>query len=307
MNINNIRKITKGAILKNESMARHTTFRIGGPADYYIIPLNTKELSGLIRYFAINRIDYYVIGNGSNLLVSDKGYRGVIIDLGRNDGTAFSMLGYDDSGEDLIMDLGAGCLMSAVGSLSARFGGTGFEELSGIPGCIGGAVVMNAGAFDREMKDVLLKVEAVDRKGNILELNKDELGLRYRGSRLMDEGLIVTRAEIALKKGNTEEINNRIEEFKKLRQEKQPVEYPSAGSVFKRPEGHFAGKLISDAGLKGLSVGDACVSEKHAGFIINKGTASAMDVYRLINMIRDKVSEQFGVCLEPEVKFLGEF
>ena len=307
MNINNIRKITGGMILKNEPMAGHTTFRTGGIADYYIIPRNTKELAGLIRYFALNGIDYFVIGNGSNLLVSDEGYRGVIIDLGRNDDTAFTMLGYEWQDDELIMDLGAGCLMSAVGRFAAKFGGTGFEELSGIPGCIGGACIMNAGAFDREMKDVVRSVEAVDKKGNIINLSASDIEFRYRGSSLMDEGLIVTRAEIALQKGETEEIEKKNEEFLKRRQEKQPLEYPSAGSTFKRPEGHFAGKLISDAGLKGFSVGGACVSEKHAGFVINKGGATSTDIYELMKKVREIVLDKYGVTLEPEVRLLGHF
>ncbi len=307
MNINNIRKITNGRILKDEPMARHTTFRIGGPADYFITPLNTKELAGLIRYFALNNINYYIVGNGSNLLVSDDGYRGVVIDIGRNDGTAFAMLGYDDRGEKIELDAGAGCLMSAVGMICAKIGGTGFEELAGIPGCVGGAVVMNAGAFDREMKDVIKGVEAVDSKGGIHKLGIEELGLRYRGSKLMDDGFTVTRAYIELDKGNPDNINEKIEHFKNLRQEKQPLEVPSAGSVFKRPEGDYAGRLISEAGLKGFSVGDACVSEKHAGFIVNKGMASAKDVLNLINIVKDKVAEKFGVELETEIKLLGDF
>ena len=307
MNINNIRKITGGKILKNEPMARHTTFRTGGPADYYIVPRNTKELAGLIRYFAINDIDYFVIGNGSNLLVSDDGYRGVIIDLGRNDDTAFTMLGYEWQGDELIMDLGAGCLMSAVGKFAAKFGGTGFEELSGIPGCIGGACIMNAGAFDREMKDVVKNIEAVDKKGGIHRLDASDIEFRYRGSSLMDEGYIVTRAEISLNRADTEDIERKGEELLKRRQEKQPLEYPSAGSTFKRPEGYFAGKLISDAGLKGLSIGGACVSEKHAGFIVNKGGASSCDIYELMKRVQETVSDRYGVTLEPEVRLLGKF
>lgn len=288
-------------------MARHTTFRIGGPADYYIVPRNARELAGLIRYLSLNKIDYFMIGNGSNLLVSDSGYRGVIIDLGRNDDTAFVMLGVDDSGDELIMDIGAGCLMSAVGSYAAKFGGTGFEELSGIPGCIGGAAIMNAGAFGRELKDVIIKVGAVDRSGKLLELNASDISFGYRTSSLKKDGLIVTRVWIALKKDKTDNIEARIEGYKRQRQEKQPLEYPSAGSVFKRPAGDFAGRLISEAGLKGYSVGDAEVSEKHAGFIINKGNARAEDVYKLIGIIREKVLAEFNVELEPEIVMLGEF
>ncbi|MBQ1423339.1 MAG: UDP-N-acetylmuramate dehydrogenase [Lachnospiraceae bacterium] len=307
MNINNIRKITRGEILRSEPMSAHTSFRVGGPADYYIIPKNARETAALIRYHRTNGLPYYVIGNGSNLLVSDAGYRGTVIDLGRNDGTAFTMLGYEWAGDELLMDAGAGCTLASVGSFAAKFGGTGFESLTGIPGCIGGACIMNAGAFEREMKDVIRSVEVITKEGELKTLQADEIEFRYRGSSLMDEGCIVTRAEIGLQKGDPEQIRARCEELAATRKAKQPLEYPSAGSTFKRPAGYFAGKLISDAGLKGYHVGDAEVSEKHAGFIINKGRATASDIAALIRHVQDVVFKEYGVMLEPEVRFLGSF
>ena len=288
-------------------MSAHTTFRTGGSADLYIVPRNTKETAALIRYFKLNKLPYFVIGNGSNLLVSDKGYRGAVIDLGRNDGTEFIMLGYEWQGDKLIADVGAGCFLSAVGNIAANIGATGFEELTGIPGCIGGACIMNAGAYGREMKDVVESVEIIDRDGNIRKLARDEIEFRYRGSSLMDDGCIVCRAEIGLSKGNTEDIKAKCEELFNKRKESQPLEYPSAGSTFKRPEGYFAGKLISDAGLKGYKVGGAEVSEKHAGFVINKDHATSEDIYKLIQDVKAKILDKDGIELEPEVRFLGDF
>ena len=307
MNINNLRRITGGAILKDEPMSRHTTFRTGGRADCYIIPRNTRELAGLIKYFELNGIAYFVIGNGSNLLVSDDGFRGAVIDIGRNDGTEFTMLGYEWQADKLYMDAGAGCLLSAAGRIAAGIGATGFEALSGIPGCIGGACIMNAGAYGSEMKDIVKSVVTVSRRGEIKELSADEISFRYRGSSLMDEGLIVARAQLVLERGEKKSIESRMEELLQQRREKQPLEFPSAGSTFKRPEGHFAGKLISDAGLKGLRIGGAQVSEKHAGFIINKEGASSADIYSLIKTVQQRVYEEYGIKLETEVRLIGKF
>lgn len=307
MNINNIRRLTGGVIRRNEPMSAHTTFRTGGPADLYIVPRNTAETARLISYFKLNGLDYFVIGNGSNLLVSDRGYRGAVIDLGRNDGTEFTMLGYEWQDDELIMDAGAGCFMSAVGNIAANIGAAGFEELAGIPGCIGGACIMNAGAYGREMQDVISSVEVIDDRGRVRKLKREELEFRYRGSELMDKGFVVCRAELKLKKGSSEEIKAKCDELLNKRKESQPLEYPSAGSTFKRPEGFFAGKLISDAGLKGLSIGGAEVSEKHAGFIINKDHASSSDIYELIKEVHRRILEKDGVELVPEVRFLGEF
>ncbi len=307
MNINNIRRLTTGAVRANEPMSKHTTFRTGGPAKLYIVPRTTAELAALIRYFKLNGLDYFILGNGSNLLVSDAGYQGAVIDLGRNDDTEFTLLGYEWLDDKLIMDVGAGCFLSAVGNIAANIGASGFEELSGIPGCMGGACIMNAGAYGRELKDIVLNVTAVDNKGNVVKLNKDELQFRYRGSNLMDDGYIVCRAEIELARGEADAVKARCDELMAKRKESQPLEYPSAGSTFKRPEGFYAGKLISDAGLKGLRIGGAEVSEKHAGFIVNRGGAVSQDIYSLINDVRARVLDIYGVELQPEVRFLGTF
>ncbi|MDO4961478.1 MAG: UDP-N-acetylmuramate dehydrogenase [Eubacteriales bacterium] len=307
MNINNIRRITKGIVMRNEPMSAHTTFRTGGNADCYIVPRTAAELSQLIKYFKLNNLPYYIIGNGSNMLVSDKGYRGAIIDLGRNDNTELTLLGYEWVGDKLQLDAGAGCTLTTIGSVVTGLGGTGFEELTGIPGCIGGACIMNAGAYGREMKDVLTSVEVIDKNGNRKKLGKEQLELRYRGSNLMDEGYIVCRAEFELDKGEPDAIKAKCEELLNRRKESQPLEYPSAGSTFKRPEGYFAGKLISDAGLKGFGIGGAEVSAKHAGFIINKGHATSSDIYALIKHVQKTVKEASGVDLVPEVRLLGDF
>ena len=307
MNINNIKRLTTGIVRINEPMSKHTTFRTGGPARLYIVPRTTAELAAIIRYFKLNGLDYFILGNGSNLLVSDAGYQGAVIDLGRNDNTEFTLLGYEWLDDRLIMDVGAGCFLSAVGNIAANIGARGFEELTGIPGCMGGACIMNAGAYGREIKDVVLNVTAVDNKGNVVKLNRDELKFRYRGSNLMDEGFIVCRTEIELGRDAADAVKARCDELMAKRKESQPLEYPSAGSTFKRPEGYFAGKLISDAGLKGLRIGGAEVSEKHAGFIINRDGAVSQDIYRLIQDVRARVLDVYGVELQPEVRFLGTF
>lgn len=307
MNINNIKRLTTGIVRINEPMSKHTTFRTGGPARLYIVPRTTAELAAIIRYFKLNGLDYFILGNGSNLLVSDSGYQGAVIDLGRNDNTEFTLLGYEWLDDRLIMDVGAGCFLSAVGNIAANIGARGFEELTGIPGCMGGACIMNAGAYGREIKDVVLNVTAVDNKGNVVKLNRDELKFRYRGSNLMDEGYIVCRTEIELGRDAADAVKARCDELMAKRKESQPLEYPSAGSTFKRPEGYFAGKLISDAGLKGLRIGGAEVSEKHAGFIINRDGAVSQDIYRLIQDVRARVLDIYGVELQPEVRFLGTF
>lgn len=310
MNINNIRKIIKkGRILQNEPMSAHTSFRVGGPARYYFIPGDEAEAASLVSYLYKNGLEYQVIGNGSNLLVSDSGYEGAIIDLGRHDGTSFTMLGIDDEREDgkVLFDCGAGCLLSAIGSFALRCSATGFEALSGIPGCMGGACIMNAGAYGSEIGDVLTAVTVLTRTGEKKRLERSELTFGYRHSSLLEEGYIVLRAEMLLDKGDPAQIEARMKELTARRKEKQPLEYPSAGSTFKRPEGDFAGRLIEEAGLRGYRLGGAMVSEKHCGFIINYDHASAADIYALINEVRDRVHERSGVMLEPEVRFLGDF
>lgn len=283
----------------NEPMNRHTTFRIGGPADYFLLPSSSEEVKGILEICKEESLQYFILGNGSNLLVSDEGYRGVIIQLYRNYG------GLTVEGTEI--RAGAGVLLSQIAATARNESLTGFEFAGGIPGTLGGAVVMNAGAYGGELKDVLKEAVVMDREGNIFTVPVEKLAMGYRTSLVKTAGYLVLEAVIFLKKGSQEEIRDTMKDLADRRISKQPLEYPSAGSTFKRPEGYFAGKLIMDAGLRGYQVGDAQVSEKHCGFVINRGNATAADVLTLIENVREKVQEQFGVTLEPEVKFLGEF
>lgn len=308
MNPDNIKKIIRKGNLKfNEPMSRHTTFRTGGPAKLFVEPYTETELAALLKYCSVNQLRHTVIGNGSNLLVSDKGYDGIIIHLGRVDGSDFVMLGYEDLGDEFLFDAGCGCIMSVLGSIAEKLCCTGFEPLSGIPGCIGGAVIMNAGAYGTEIGQLVQSVRTINSSGDIREFDSSNLEFRYRGSSLSDNGLIVSRVNFCLPKGSSEQISFLMKDYAARRKEKQPLDYPSAGSTFKRPQGYFAGKLIEDCGLKNRSVGDAIVSEKHAGFIINKGNASSMDIYSLIRQVKETVKDRTGIELEPEVKLLGDF
>ena len=283
----------------NEPMNRHTTFRIGGPADYFLLPSSSEEVKGILEICKEESLQYFILGNGSNLLVSDEGYRGVIIQLYRNYG------GLTVEGTEI--RAGAGVLLSQIAATARNESLTGFEFAGGIPGTLGGAVVMNAGAYGGELKDVLKEAVVMDREGNIFTVPVEKLAMGYRTSLVKTAGYLVLEVVISLKKGSQEEIRDTMKELADRRISKQPLEYPSAGSTFKRPEGYFAGKLIMDAGLRGYQVGGAQVSEKHCGFVINKGNATAADVCRLMADVQAKVQEQFGVTLEPEVKFLGDF
>ena len=283
----------------NEPMNRHTTFRIGGPADYFLLPSSSEEVKGILEICKEESRQYFILGNGSNLLVSDEGYRGVIIQLYRNYG------GLTVEGTEI--RAGAGVLLSQIAATARNESLTGFEFAGGIPGTLGGAVVMNAGAYGGELKDVLKEAVVMDREGNIFTVPVEKLAMGYRTSLVKTAGYLVLEAVISLKKGSQEEIRDTMKDLADRRISKQPLEYPSAGSTFKRPEGYFAGKLIMDAGLRGYQVGGAQVSEKHCGFVINKGNATAADVCRLMADVQAKVQEQFGVTLEPEVKFLGDF
>ena len=283
----------------NEPMNRHTTFRIGGPADYFLLPSSSEEVKGILEICKEESLQYFILGNGSNLLVSDEGYRGVIIQLYRNYG------GLTVEGTEI--RAGAGVLLSQIAAAARNESLTGFEFAGGIPGTLGGAVVMNAGAYGGELKDVLKEAVVMDREGNIFTVPVEKLAMGYRTSLVKTAGYLVLEVVISLKKGSQEEIRDTMKDLADRRISKQPLEYPSAGSTFKRPEGYFAGKLIMDAGLRGYQVGGAQVSEKHCGFVINKGNATAADVCRLMDDVQAKVQEQFGVTLEPEVKFLGDF
>lgn len=283
----------------NEPMNRHTTFRIGGPADYFLLPSSSEEVKGILEICKEESLQYFILGNGSNLLVSDEGYRGVIIQLYRNYG------GLTVEGTEI--RAGAGVLLSQIAAAARNESLTGFEFAGGIPGTLGGAVVMNAGAYGGELKDVLKEAVVMDREGNIFTVPVEKLAMGYRTSLVKTAGYLVLEVVISLKKGSQEEIRDTMKDLADRRISKQPLEYPSAGSTFKRPEGYFAGKLIMDAGLRGYQVGGAQVSEKHCGFVINKGDATAADICQLMQDVSDKVQAQFGVVLEPEVKMIGEF
>lgn len=286
-------------VLRDEPMQKHTTFRVGGPADYFVMPETIEQVQKVVTLCKEEEIPYYIVGNGSNLLVSDKGYRGVIIQIGKRFGQI------EVKGNQITAQ--AGALLSAVANRALEAGLAGFEFAAGIPGSLGGACVMNAGAYGGEMKDVLLSVTVLTPEGEVLTIPREELELGYRTSIIEKKHYLVLEAVIELQKGDPEEIKAVMDDLRQRRIDKQPLEYPSAGSTFKRPEGYFAGKLIQDAELKGFQVGGAQVSEKHAGFVINKNHATASDIYELMRQVSEKVEEESGVRLEPEVKRLGEF
>lgn len=286
-------------VFTEEAMSQHTTFKIGGPADYFLMPDKGEDVGRVIKNCKEKEIPYFILGNGSNLLVGDGGYRGAVIQIYRN------MSSVTVEGNEITAQ--AGALLSAVAAAAKNASLTGFEFAGGIPGTIGGAVVMNAGAYGGEMKDVLTEVTVMNAEGDIFTLPTEELELGYRTSIIKTAGYIVLEAKIRLKEGDPEVIRETMKDLTIRRTTKQPLEYPSAGSTFKRPEGYFAGKLIMDSGLAGYQVGGAQVSEKHCGFVINAGDATARDVRTLMDNVRDIVYKKYGVTLEPEVKFLGEF
>lgn len=288
----------EGSFFEKEPLRNHTTFRVGGEADAFLSVHSEKQLQDVTKYLNEENIPYYVIGNGSNLLVSDQGYRGVILSIGKD----FAKV--EICGNKVIAQ--AGALLSVVAKAAMKESLTGMEFASGIPGSIGGAIVMNAGAYDGEMKQIVESVTVLTSDGEIITYSNEEMKFSYRHSRMKSDGGIVLSVVLRLEEGNQESILVKTKDFAGRRKDKQPLEFPSAGSTFKRPEGHFAGKLIMDAGLRGYSVGDAQVSEKHCGFVINKGNATAKDIYTLICDVKEKVREQFSVELEPEVIFLGE-
>lgn len=290
-----------------ELMKTHTTFRIGGAADYYVTPQAEKQIADVIAFLKKSDIKYIVIGNGSNILVSDEGFRGVVVELGDGFSDYEFLQDSQDNSDEVLVKASAGMKLTRLGNQLAANGIAGFEFATGIPGCIGGAVRMNAGAYGGEFKDILVSAKVIDDEGIIRELSADELELGYRTSIVAKSNMIVLEATLKLRKGEPDIIRNNISELAAKRRQKQPLEYPSAGSTFKRPEGYFAGKLIMDAGLRGYLVGEAQVSEKHCGFVINRGNATAADVRTLMQNVADIVEEKFGVRLEPEVKMIGEF
>ena len=279
-------------------MKNHVTFRVGGPADFFVTPKNYEELSWVLKCCAKYEMPCYIMGNGSNLLVSDAGYRGVIVQICKE------MNEVKVEGD--LVKAQAGALLSGIAAKALGAELSGFEFASGIPGTIGGACVMNAGAYGGEMKDVLESVTVLTGEGKIIELGRNELELGYRTSVIAKKGYIVLGAVLKLERGDGEKIKTYMDELKEKRVTKQPLEYPSAGSTFKRPEGYFAGKLIEDAGLRGFQVGGAQVSEKHCGFVINRDHATAADIMELMRQVQIRVKENSGVDLEPEVKRLGD-
>lgn len=290
--------VGKDGIRQMEPMSRHTTFRVGGPADVLVAPTRAA-LAQVIRLCQSKEEPYYIIGNGSNLLVGDGGIRGVVIE------TKESLKDITVEGERIVA--GAGALLSQTAARAASYGLAGMEFAAGIPGTVGGAVVMNAGAYGGEIKDILESVTVLDAVGNEKKLATEELELGYRRSCIPTRGYIVTEAVFKLTAGDETQIRAQMRDLAAKRSEKQPLEYPSAGSTFKRPEGYFAGKLIMDAGLRGYQVGGAQVSEKHCGFVINRGGATAADIVKLMQDVEREVEKQFQVTLEPEVKMIGEF
>ncbi len=281
----------------NEPMKNHTSFKTGGEADVYIKADKAENIIKAIDILKKENIDYVIVGNGSNLLVSDRGIEGTVIEIG----SLMNKISVD--GTNIYAE--AGALLSSIASAAVENSLSGLEFASGIPGSVGGAVFMNAGAYDGEIKDVIVYADVINKDGEIVRLSKDELKLSYRSSVIGKENLIVVGAQFQLNTGNKEAIREKMADFASRRRDKQPLNYPSAGSTFKRPEGYFAGKLIEDSGLKGKKIGGAQVSEKHAGFIVNIGNAKSDDIIELIDCCIETVYNKFGVRLEPEVRFIG--
>ena len=282
----------------NEPMKKHTSFRVGGPAKVFLTVHSEEILSKVLAAVNERKLPYFVLGNGSNLLISDKGYEGVMITLGEE----FSHI----ETEENRIKAGAAVFLGKAARVALDACLTGLEFAAGIPGSLGGGIVMNAGAYGGELSQVVTQVRAMNKTGKVLTLEKNELLMGYRTSIFKMQPFVILSVIMELQAGDKQEISSKMEEYTKARIEKQPLEYPSAGSTFKRPEGHFAGKLIMDAGLRGFSVGDAQVSEKHCGFVINKGNATATEIRTLMEEVSGIVKEKFGVELEPEVILLGE-
>ena len=291
-----LKEISKTAV-KNESMKKHTSFKIGGNADFMVFPETVSEIKEITTLCKKNNIPYMIMGNGSNMLVSDDGIEGVVIKI------SSQMSKIEITDETVYAE--AGVLLSTLSKNVMEESLSGLEFASGIPGTLGGAVVMNAGAYGGEMKNVIEKIGYIDIHGTVHEMARDEARLGYRTSVFSDSDDIILYCVLKLKKGNKQEILDMMTDLNSRRKEKQPLHLPSAGSTFKRPQGYFAGKLIEDCGLKGYTVGGAAVSEKHSGFVVNINDATAKDVKELIKYVQDTVYEKFGVRLEREVKYYG--
>lgn len=296
------------AVRMQEPMAAHTTFKVGGPADYFVTPHTEAEVRNTIALCKREGEPYFLLGKGSDLLVSDDGYRGVIICLADEfHGVEVEEIDAEaaDANTPVKLHCLAGTTLKEVSDTALEHSLTGFEFACGIPGSVGGACFMNAGAYDGQIADVLESVRVIMPNGSFQTIATKDLALGYRTSRIRTDGLVVVSATFSLKRGNKEEIASKIADLTERRESKQPLEYGSAGSTFKRPTGYYVGKLVTDAGLRGYRVGDACVSTKHAGFVINLGHATAADVHAVIEHVQAEVKRQFGVSLEPEVRFLG--
>lgn len=293
-----IERLTKENVFFNEPMNNHTSFKIGGKADIFVTPEKEEDILFLLKLFENENINYYFMGNGTNLIVKDKGYRGAVIQL-------FKKYNEIELKNNYIINAQSGALLSSVSKFALKNCLKGMEFASGIPGTIGGAICMNAGAYDGEMKDIVKSIKVI-KDGKIFSLDSKEADFGYRKSRISNENMIVLSSELILKKDDYDNIKNKMLDFSKRRTEKQPLEFPSAGSTFKRPEGYFAGKLIMDSGLRGYKIGGAMVSEKHCGFVINTGNATCSDVINIIEHIKKTVFEKFGVMLNAEVKIIGE-
>lgn len=285
-------------IIFDEPMNKHTSFKIGGKADFFVKVKTIEELKQSIIYAKIKKLPIFFIGNGSNILVTDKGIRGLVVKIDIDNLSLNKKTG--------IVTVGAGYKMMGLAQLLLKEELTGFEELAGIPGTVGGAVYMNAGAYGKEMKDIIISTKCIDLDGNIFLLTNKEQNFSYRKSIFCSQKYIILETKLQFTQGNLENIQEKMKELITKRKEKQPIEYPSAGSTFKRKEGIITAKIIDECGLKGYSIGGAKVSEKHAGFIINYNNATAKDVLDLINYVKEKVFEKFKIKIEEEIKVIGE-
>lgn len=310
---NNLKKeleeiLEEGMLKEAEPMRIHTTFRIGGPARFYALPKTEEELIALIQLCNQKEVPFFILGNGSNLLVGDQGFDGVVIEVKEYfSKMKFQEVNTEKDKKSVRVTVGAGIMLAKLAREVANQSLQGFEFAAGIPGTLGGAVAMNAGAYGGEIKDHIVKAKVLTKQGNVLELTKEELELGYRRSIITKQDYIVLEAQFEFTYGDKTTILETIQDFNGRRKEKQPLEYPSAGSTFKRPEGYFAGKLIQDAGLRGFRIGDLMVSEKHCGFVVNVGNGTAAQAKELIEKVTETVEAQFGVTLEPEVRMIGEF